>query len=116
MGYSNRHLLFRVTLWVAAPCHPLLQLKRKELSALETEVQERSTVLSGLESEAAALQHSINSTQYDRQRGLERLASIQVCVACACVFVWLVAKSPPPPPSLACSPLCHMHSMACLQW
>jgi hypothetical protein len=56
------------------------QLKRKELAALEGEVQEKNTTLGALEADAASLQHAINSTLYDKQRGLERLASIQVRV------------------------------------
>ncbi len=55
-----------------------LQLKRKELSQLESQVTEESKALTEVEASAMAMQHSINSTLYDKQRGLERLASIQV--------------------------------------
>jgi chromosome segregation ATPase len=58
-------------------CDVLVQLKRKELMRLETEVESRAKMLGSLEADGASLQHSINSTLYDKQRGLEKLASVQ---------------------------------------
>ena len=56
----------------------LLQLKRGELEDVEAQVEEESKTLSGYEGEAASLQHGINATLYEKQRALEKLASIQV--------------------------------------
>lgn len=65
-----------------------MQLKRGELEDLEAQVEEETKSLSAYEGEAASLQHSINATLYEKQRALEKLASIQVCVlrAESCVY------------------------------
>ena len=55
-----------------------LQLKRGELEEIEAAVEAETKTLSSFEAEAAALQHSINGTLYEKQRNLEKLASIQV--------------------------------------
>lgn len=61
-----------------------LQLKRGELETVEAECDIESKTLGSLEADAAVLQHSINATLYEKQRGLERLASIQVRVCASC--------------------------------
>ena len=56
------------------------QMKRRELEDTEAEVEIESKTLGSLEGDAAALQHSVNATLYEKQRALEKLASIQVVV------------------------------------
>jgi cytosine/adenosine deaminase-related metal-dependent hydrolase len=56
-----------------------VQLKRQELEALEMDLESESKTLNAYEAEAATLQHGINATLYEKQRALEKLASVQVC-------------------------------------
>lgn len=62
------------------------QMKRRELEDTEAEVEIESKTLGSLEGDAAALQHSINATLYEKQRALEKLASIQVRSFFVCCF------------------------------
>ena len=55
-----------------------LNERKRELRSIEEEVERRSDEVATLESQASELQREINNSLYEKQRGVERLASIQV--------------------------------------